>query len=162
MTAQKPAPEQAALTEGVLDPEDVRRATELLQAIADDRALLASLPLAARQALLIAAGRASRPESFQEKRLVKALRKGRRRRDESADREARATTGIRAAREGVFVAPARALPGEAAEAPRATLKKPKTCYVCKEDFTVLHHFYDALCPPCGVLNYEKRFQTASL
>jgi NAD(P)-dependent dehydrogenase (short-subunit alcohol dehydrogenase family) len=162
MTAQKPAPGQAALTEGVLDPEDVRRATELLQTIADDRALLASVPLAARQALLIAAGRASRPESFQEKRLVKALRKARRRRDESADREARAATGIRAAREGVFVAPARALPGETAEAPRRTLKKPKTCYVCKEDFTVLHHFYDALCPPCGALNYEKRFQTAPL
>jgi NAD(P)-dependent dehydrogenase (short-subunit alcohol dehydrogenase family) len=162
MTAQKPAPGQAALTEGVLDPEDVRRATELLQAIAADRALLASVPLETRQALLVAAGRASRPESFQEKRLVKALRKARRRRDEGEDRAARATTGIRAAREGVFVAPARALPGTAAEAPPRTLKKPKTCYVCKEDFTVLHHFYDALCPPCAALNYEKRFQTASL
>ncbi|MET0553611.1 MAG: SDR family NAD(P)-dependent oxidoreductase [Vicinamibacteria bacterium] len=162
MTAQNPAPGQAALTEGALDPEDVRRATALLQAIADDRARLASVPLEARQALLMAAGRASRPESFQEKRLVKALRKARRRSDESADREARATTGIRAAREGVFVAPARALPGAAAEAPRATLRKPKTCYVCKEDFTVLHHFYDALCPPCAELNYEKRFQTAPL
>ena len=163
MTAQKPgAVGQAALTEGVLDPEDVRRATELLQAICDDRGRLASVPLEARQALLVAAGRASRPESFQEKRLVKALRKARRRRDEGADREARATTGIRSAREGVFVAPARALPGGADEAPPRTLKKPKTCYVCKEDFTVLHHFYDALCPPCAALNYEKRFQTASL
>jgi NAD(P)-dependent dehydrogenase (short-subunit alcohol dehydrogenase family) len=162
MTAQKPATGPAALTEGVLDPEDVRRATALLQAIAADRALLASIPLETRQALLVAAGRASRPESFQEKRLVKALRKARRRRDESADREARASTGIRAAREGVFVAPARALPGDTGRAAPRTLKKPKTCYVCKEDFTVLHHFYDALCPPCADLNYEKRFQTASL
>jgi NAD(P)-dependent dehydrogenase (short-subunit alcohol dehydrogenase family) len=162
MTAQKPAPGPAALTEGVLDPGDVRRATELLQAIAADRALLASVPLETRQALLVAAGRASRPESYQEKRLVKALRKARRRRDESTDRAARAATGIRAAREGVFVAPARALPAGTAEAPPRTLKKPKTCYVCKEDFTLLHHFYDALCPSCAALNYEKRFQTASL
>jgi NAD(P)-dependent dehydrogenase (short-subunit alcohol dehydrogenase family) len=162
MTAQKPAPGPAALTEGLLDPEEVRRATELLQAIAADRALLASVPLETRQALLVAAGRATRPESFQEKRLVKALRKARRRRDESTDRAARASTGIRAAREGVFVAPARALPAGSAETPPRTLKKPKTCYVCKEDFTVLHHFYDALCTSCAALNYEKRFQTASL
>jgi NAD(P)-dependent dehydrogenase (short-subunit alcohol dehydrogenase family) len=163
MTTRDDAEGRAALTEGALDAEEVRRSTELLQRIADDRALLASVPLAARQALLMAAGRASRPESFQEKRLVKALRKARRRRDEGADRQARAETGIRSARESaVFVAPARTLPGPAETAPPRTLKKPKTCYVCKEDFTVLHHFYDALCPPCAELNYAKRFQTASL
>ena len=48
------------------------------------------------------------------------------------------------------------------EAPARELKKPKTCYVCKAEFTRLHHFYDALCPECAALNYEKRFQTADL
>jgi NAD(P)-dependent dehydrogenase (short-subunit alcohol dehydrogenase family) len=42
------------------------------------------------------------------------------------------------------------------------LKKPRACYVCKAEFTRLHHFYDALCPECAHLNYAKRFQTASL
>src|SRR5262249_5021745 len=30
------------------------------------------------------------------------------------------------------------------------------------EFRRLHHFYDALCPECAALNYEKRFQTADL
>jgi NAD(P)-dependent dehydrogenase (short-subunit alcohol dehydrogenase family) len=153
---------KAALAEAALDPEEVRRATELLQAVAADRSLLAAVPLALRQALVIAAGRVSRPVYFQEKRLVKALRRGRRRREEAEDRDARATTGIRQAREAaVFVAPALALPAGSPAAPR-TLKKPKTCYVCKAEFTRLHHFYDALCEPCAELNYAKRFQTAPL
>jgi len=146
-----------------LDLEDVRRATGLLEAITSDRGLLAQVPIELRQALLIAAGRASRPDSYQEKRLVKALRRARRRRDEAEDRQTRAVTGIRLARDAaVFVAPAPALPGAEPPAPPRELKKPKTCYVCKADFTRLHHFYDALCPECAELNYRKRFQTASL
>ena len=34
--------------------------------------------------------------------------------------------------------------------------------VCKAEFTQLHQFYDAMCPECAELNYQKRFQTASL
>jgi NAD(P)-dependent dehydrogenase (short-subunit alcohol dehydrogenase family) len=161
MTTRLKAASQAPV-EDSLDLESVRRAIELLEAILADRALLAGVPLALRQALLIAAGRVSRPESHQEKRLVKALRRGRRRRDEEADRKARAATGIRLAREApVFVPPEACFP-DPSEAPARELKIPKTCYVCKREFTRLHHFYDALCPPCAELNYAKRFQTASL
>jgi NAD(P)-dependent dehydrogenase (short-subunit alcohol dehydrogenase family) len=163
MNEKRLASTKAALAESGLDPDDVRRATELLEAIAADRALLADVPLELRQALLIAAGQASRPQSYQEKRLVKALRRASRRRDETLDRAARGETGIRVAREAaVFVAPAPALSGGASEASPRELKKPKSCYVCKEEFTRLHHFYDALCPGCAELNYAKRFQTASL
>jgi NAD(P)-dependent dehydrogenase (short-subunit alcohol dehydrogenase family) len=78
------------------------------------------------------------------------------------DRGARARTGIRAAREeAVFTAPA-ALPGGEARDSPGELRKPKTCYVCKAEYTTLHHFYDALCPVCAPFNYAKRFQTASL
>src|SRR6185437_2032784 len=42
------------------------------------------------------------------------------------------------------------------------LLTPRNCYVCKEPFTRLHHFYDSMCPTCGPENYAKRFQTASL
>ncbi len=163
MSVKRLAQPTAALAEPVLDPLDIRRATELLEAIAADRALLAGVPLPMRQALLIAAGRVSRPQSYQEKRLVKALRRARRRRDEAADREVRAETGIRVAREApVFVPPSPALPAGAAKAPPRELKTPKSCYVCKEEFTRLHHFYDALCPACAELSYAKRYQTASL
>jgi NAD(P)-dependent dehydrogenase (short-subunit alcohol dehydrogenase family) len=154
---------KAALAEAGLDQDEVRRCTELLQAILREPELLASIPLELRQALLIAAGRISRPESHHQRRLVRALRRRKRQRVEADDREARATTGIRAAREAaVFIAPQRSLPEAAGEAKALHLKKPKTCYVCKAPFTRLHHFYDALCPECAELNYAKRFQTASL
>jgi len=144
-----------------LDLEDVRRCTELLQKVVADRGVLASVPLEMRQALLIAAGQASRPASFQEKRLVKTLRRVRRLGEEAQDRESRAVTGIRQAREAaVFVAPA--LSGHAATAPPRELKKPRACYVCKTEFTRLHHFYDSMCMECAEFNYAKRFQTTSL
>jgi NAD(P)-dependent dehydrogenase (short-subunit alcohol dehydrogenase family) len=155
---------RGAFAEPGLPLEDVRRATAFLEALVRDRSLLAEVPLALRQALLIAAGRVSRPESHQEKRLVRALRRGRRRREEAEDRETRASTGIRMARDAaVFVAPSLVLDeGAAASAPLRELKKPKSCYVCKAEFVRLHHFYDALCPACADFNYAKRFQTASL
>ena len=163
MPTEDPKSPGGALAESGLDPGDVRRCTELLEAVVRDRGLLAEVPLGLRRALLIAAGRVSRPESYQEKRLVRALRRGRRRRDEAEDRETRAATGIRLAREApVFVAPSLALPAAAREEPPRELNKPKSCYVCKAEFTRLHHFYDALCMPCGDVSYAKRFQTASL
>ena len=146
-----------------LDLDDVRRCTELLQRIVEDRGVLASVPLELRQALLIAAGRASRPPSFQEKRLVKTLRRVRRLGEEAVDRESRAVTGIRQAREAtVFVAPALTAAGAAAAAAPRELKKPRACYVCKVEFTKLHHFYDSMCVECAEFNYAKRFQTTSL
>ena len=163
MSPQRLAPPWAAGIEPTVDLEEVRRCTVLLEAIAVDRSLLAEVPLEMRQALLIAAGQVSRPQSYQEKHLVKAMRRGQRRRDEVADRKARAATGIRVARQTpVFAAPSPALPGEVSDAPMRELKTPKSCYVCKIEFTRLHHFYDALCLECAELNYAKRFQTASL
>jgi NAD(P)-dependent dehydrogenase (short-subunit alcohol dehydrogenase family) len=157
-----PDPTAVALAEPALDPETVRRCIEMLEAIVGDRALLAGLPLQLRQALLIAAGRVSRPDSYQEKRLVKALRRAGRRRGEAEDRAARAVTGIRLAREAPIFVPPPALPDADGQAPPRELKKPRSCYVCKAEFTRLHHFYDALCRDCADLNYAKRFQTASL
>src|SRR5215217_8742483 len=36
------------------------------------------------------------------------------------------------------------------------------CYVCKEQYTTLHHFYDQLCPTCGDFNFSKRTELADL
>src|SRR5687767_14192711 len=144
---------------GGLDLEEVRRSIRLLEAIVADRALLAGLPDEERRALIIAAGRASRPEHHQERRLVRAFRRAKREKAETQDRAARAATEIRAARQGsVYVPPARRLPaGDERE-----LRQPRSCYVCKAEYRRLHFFYDAMCPDCADLNYEKRFQTASL
>ena len=42
------------------------------------------------------------------------------------------------------------------------LINPRACYICKNEFTKVHFFYDTMCPSCAEFNYAKRFQTASL
>ena len=36
------------------------------------------------------------------------------------------------------------------------------CYVCKQKYTRLHHFYDQLCPDCADFNFAKRTELADL
>ena len=36
------------------------------------------------------------------------------------------------------------------------------CYVCKQNYSVIHHFYDQLCPSCAELNFTKRTELADL
>jgi NAD(P)-dependent dehydrogenase (short-subunit alcohol dehydrogenase family) len=149
---------------GIPGPEELRRALEVLEAVVGDRALLAQLPDEERTRLLVAAGRTIHPDLDQKRRLVRSLRSAERRRAEAHDRSLLAETGIRAARESeVFVPPPRLLGAGRPEAePPREVRKPRTCYVCKAESTTLHAFYDALCPACAEVNYEKRFQTADL
>ena len=129
----------------------------------EDRSLLAQLSDEERRRFLLAAGRTVHPEVEQKRQLVKALRQAKRRRIEAHDRAAVAQTGIREAREArVFVAPPKLLPPPAGSGRPRALLEPRSCYVCKAEYRLLHAFYDALCPECAALNYEKRFQTAEL
>jgi len=145
-------------------PEELRRAREVLEAVVSDRSLLAQLPDEERTRLLVAAGRTIHPDLEQKRRLVRSLRAVQRRRAEAHDRSVLAGTGIRAAREAeVFVPPPRRLGTGAPEVERSReVRKPRTCYVCKVEYRTVHAFYDALCPACAEINYEKRFQTADL
>ena len=36
------------------------------------------------------------------------------------------------------------------------------CYVCKQKYTLIHHFYDQMCPDCGDFNFAKRTELADL
>src|SRR5258707_12622624 len=40
--------------------------------------------------------------------------------------------------------------------------EPQNCYICKQDYSAIHHFYDQLCPPCAELNFRKRTELADL
>src|SRR3954469_18754439 len=121
-----------ALPAGLAD-EEVRVATRVLESIAQDRALLSDLPEPERRALLIAAGLVSRPSTYQEKRLVRAMRKARREETQSRDKVVRAQAGIRMARlSPVFLPPPKS---DEAGATGPELEEPKSCYVCKEPFT---------------------------
>lgn len=44
----------------------------------------------------------------------------------------------------------------------ARLLTARLCYVCKTEYSELHHFYDLMCPACAELNWKKRNQTADL
>ena len=150
-----------ALVDAAADRDELLRVIELLEAVVSDRALLAQLAEPERTRLLVAAGRVVHPDLQQKRRLVRSLRSAERRRAEARDRAVLAATGIRAARQAeVFVPPPRALPP--ASEPAREVETPKKCYVCKAEYRLVHSFYDALCPPCAELNYEKRFQTADL
>ena len=145
-----------------LSPGDVRRCTELLEAIVRDRALLAGLSDDERRALLTAAGRISRPETVQERRLVREFRRAGRRERRGKDRRIVADAQIRVAREKpVYVPPTLALPHERRTDERE-LQTPRNCYVCKAPYKKLHFFYDSMCQACGDFNYARRFQSAPL
>ncbi|MET0399491.1 MAG: SDR family oxidoreductase [Longimicrobiaceae bacterium] len=149
--------------------ERVRAAAELLESITDDRALLAGVPEDDRMRLLQAAGRVSRPDAVDRRRLRKATL-----REHKAARVQRAEsvlgeTGIRRLREEpVFATPRLFAPAgfeqrEVADDPEfREAVETQNCYVCKRDFTALHHFYDQLCPECAEFNFAKRGELADL
>jgi len=140
---------------------DLLRAIETLEAIVADPTLSAGLSKEEHVRLMAAAGRLSRPAKLERLRVSRKIRKERHRRALRADRAAVAATGIREARRAdVFIAPLPVLP--APENAVEEVRKPRSCYVCKQDYTRLHHFYDGMCPACADLNYAKRFQTADL
>ncbi len=43
-----------------------------------------------------------------------------------------------------------------------TLLRPRNCYICKEPYQQLHHFYHQLCPQCADWNWQKRQQRCDL
>ena len=141
--------------------EELQAATKVLEAVVEDRSLLAGLPEDDRRAFLMAAGRAASPLRHEVQAFSKAMRRDRLQERQKKDREIREATAIRQVRkEAVFVAPLPLPAGERREGP--TLEKPRHCYVCKQEYRTLHHFYDAMCVACGDYNYAKRFQTAKL
>ena len=146
----------------------VRAAADLLQSIAENRAVLAHLAEDDRTRLLHAAGQVSRPDAIDRRRLLKVTKRQRK-----AERVARAdavlsATGIRKLRrETVFTTP-NVFPPRSFEPNDINADEPQhahetlNCYTCKKDFTQLHHFYDQLCPGCAELNYAKRSELADL
>lgn len=147
-----------------LSEEEIARITELLDYLNQNPESFVSIPEEQRLALVIAAGKLSRPSREDLKSRNKATKAIEERKRREKDRHARSQTGIRSAREEVvFKAPVQLLLTHDEQAREASeLGTPRNCYVCKAEFTRLHFFYDTMCKDCGDLNYQKRFQTAPL
>jgi NAD(P)-dependent dehydrogenase (short-subunit alcohol dehydrogenase family) len=147
----------------------LRDAAELLESIASDRSLLAGLPEADRTRLLHAAGRVSRPDAVDRRRLVQATKRERKIAKANRAETVLSNTGIRKLRrETVFMTPNVFPPthfeqhdiGDDPDFREAI--EPQNCYICKNDFSAIHHFYDQLCPTCAALNFAKRTESADL
>jgi NAD(P)-dependent dehydrogenase (short-subunit alcohol dehydrogenase family) len=143
-------------------PEELARCIEILEHLVEDRARLVTLTHEERAALLMAAGRLSRPTRHEGIRENKAFRRYSKKAARDNDREARAETAIRIARQAPVFVPPLQLPGPSVATPPRELKNPRRCYVCKAEYRRLHFFYDSMCEACAEFNYQKRFQTASL
>ena len=145
--------------------DEVQEVTRILEAIIADRTAISDVEHGTRVALIQAAGRLSRPTRDEQRKAARSIRKLERRKGQDHDRAVRSGAQIRLARESpVYSAPPRLVAASGAEAGHETeeLRTPRACYVCKAEFTRVHFFYDSMCASCAALNYEKRFQTASL
>jgi NAD(P)-dependent dehydrogenase (short-subunit alcohol dehydrogenase family) len=148
--------------------ERLRDAAELLEWIDTRRELLEHLPAEDRERLHRAVAQLHNPDPV-----------ARRRRQRAAERERSGAktqqvdavlheTGIRALRrKPVFTTPNVFAPEgfEARDAPepeREETIEPQHCYVCKQKYSVIHHFYDQLCPECAEFNFAKRTELADL
>ncbi|WP_109830759.1 SDR family NAD(P)-dependent oxidoreductase [Reichenbachiella versicolor] len=145
-----------------LTKEDIEKCVTILETLSSDVEQLSALSEEDRIAVMKAAGKLTRPNRDEFAQRRKDTKKAAKRKQQERDRHARKATGIRSAREAtIFEAPklltAAQLPDETPE-----LESARNCYVCKTEYTKLHHFYDAMCQDCGDLNYAKRFQTADL
>lgn len=142
--------------------DDIRTCIRVLNFFISNPEAFARLSESERIELQRVAGLLSRPDRESLKKRNKAIRKETQRANRTRECRARASTGIRSAREAaVFTAP-RMLSGPEIPHGSVELKSPRNCYICKAEFNRLHFFYDALCPECAEFNYAKRFQTADL
>ena len=142
--------------------QEIEQCINILKCLSEDGEAFTDLSKEQQIELMKAAGQLSRPDVYQLKQRKKAVLKKKKQQIVKIERKARAATGIRKARDTeVFTAPLQ-LPSAAADAQALILQSARNCYVCKDEFTKLHFFYDTMCPSCAELNYAKRFQTADL
>ena len=144
----------------------LRDATELLEAIAVDHSILKKVAAQERERLHRAIAQVYNPDPADRRRMWKAIE-----RERAAARTGRVEsvldeTGIRSLRRkpvyttpNIFPPPdfeQRDLPEDAPEV------DPQHCYICKQKFTVVHHFYDQMCPTCAEFNFNKRTELTDL
>ncbi|HEV7593451.1 MAG TPA: SDR family oxidoreductase [Gemmatimonadaceae bacterium] len=149
-------------------PERLRAAADLLETIVADRSLLANIPEADRNRLLNAAGRVSRPDALSRRQLLKVVKRKKRAEKVERSESVLAATGIRKLRrEPVFITSPNIYPPKSKELltsndPAPETEETRKCYVCKKEFSTVHHFYDRLCQTCAEENFAKRTELADL
>jgi NAD(P)-dependent dehydrogenase (short-subunit alcohol dehydrogenase family) len=160
--SKKSLPENGALV------AQLKSAAELLEAVAADRTLLAGMSKEDRVRLMQAAGQIFCPDVAERRRLTKATQKQRKAEQRVKSQAVLHETGIRELRrKPVYTTPNSLPPAddaqqEVSEPEFREVIDPQNCYICKQDYSQIHHFYDQLCPTCADLNFCKRTELADL
>ncbi len=142
--------------------ERVRSAAELLEAIEASRGLLDQLPAEDRERLHLAVAQLYNPDPVARRRRQKAAERERSAAQTERVGAVREETGIRELRrKPVFTTP-NVFPPENFQQRETQEVEPQHCYVCKQKYSVIHHFYDQMCPECADFNFAKRTELADL
>jgi len=163
-------PNPAVTISGQTLAERLRAATELLESIASGRERLDEIAPGERERLHRAVADFYNPDPVARRRKIKEAE-----RERMAERSQRVgavlrETGIRTLRrKPVFTTPnvfPPAEPGQDETRPLPDLDPESAdaphCYVCKQHYSAIHHFYDQLCPACAEFNFNKRTELADL
>ncbi len=155
-------------TDQPIPTDRLHEALEVLEVIAGNRQVLAGIDQALQIRLLRAAGHVYSPDATQRRQLVKATHRRSKAAKVQREETLLASTGIRRLRaQEVFTTPNVFPPDDFEQRDQENpdfreAMEPQNCYVCKQNFTTVHHFYDQLCPSCAALNYFKRTELADL
>ena len=143
-------------------PERVRIAAELLESLDRDRGQLVQVSAEERQRLLHATRRVAEPDHRARRRLVKASVRERKAARLKQDDQVLNSAGIRELRRKPVYSTPNSYREESPQEDPRILTESQHCYVCKQHYLTVHHFYDQLCPACGDLNFAKRTELADL
>ena len=142
--------------------------TVFLRTIAADLDLLGVLTQQERADLVNAAGDVFDPDPVERRLQLKARSLKRRSEKRRRDQDVLGERGIRALRaKPVFTTPNRFPPTDldqhdVDDPDFSETAESQHCYVCKQLYTEVHHFYDQMCPSCGSFNFAKRTELADL
>ncbi|WP_082821094.1 SDR family NAD(P)-dependent oxidoreductase [Gemmatimonas phototrophica] len=157
--------------------DELRSATRLLERVIADRTLLMLPAQEDRRRFDEAVAAVFQPDVRARRAMVKATARQRKLEAAQRDDSVLQETGIRALRrKPVFTTPNVYLLGDPAagtssvadetddadvgERPEAVV--PQHCYICKQKFTTIHHFYDQMCASCADFNFRKRTELVDL
>ena len=145
-------------------------ATDLLERLAADWSLLDQFPAEDRARLHRAIGGLSVPEPHARRKRAKQADRERRRTRVDREEAVLDETGIRTLRRRPLVTTPNVFPPAGLDerdvdgpgpTPGASVAD-RHCYVCKDGYSRIHHFYDQLCPACAAFNFTARTELADL
>ncbi|WP_395790405.1 SDR family NAD(P)-dependent oxidoreductase [Aquimonas sp.] len=150
--------------------QHVRSAIEVLQQIAANASLVEQLTVEDRARLHQYIGEIYIPDPMARRQHRKMAAKAKIKATIKNDEAVLHQTGIRELRRRpVFTTPNYFPPEgfvaadeQGDEPERRESIEPQHCYVCKQKYSLIHHFYDQLCPACAEFNFAKRSELTDL